>query len=196
MIFEFLGEVKNRGLARTNRYDVIIPLPVSTSNDTDRVASLFCDAVSLPGINIATQPQRFYGEERQMPYERGYEPVTMSFYIDSSMELRTAFEEWINMIVDPNTRAMGYYKDYIRPVEIYIRNIDNSSPYKITLHEAYPKTVNTIQLDTSSREIMKMTLTMQYKYWTSTSTALETYSLDQNESFDPPVSQIIEQPTL
>ena len=191
MIFEFLGEVKNRGLARTNRYDVVIPLPVITSNDTSRVANLFCDAVSLPGMSVSTQPQRFYGEVREMPYERTFEPVTMSFYVDSGFEVKTAFDEWINLIVDPTTRAMGYYNDYVRPVEIFVRNVDDSAPYKITLHEAYPKSINTIQLDTASRDIMKVTLTMQYKYWTSATTQLENYMMDR-ESYDPPISQINE----
>lgn len=192
MINQFLGEVKNRGLARTNRYDVVIPLPVVTSSKTIYVANLFCDAVSLPGVNISTTPQRFYGEERQMPYERMFDPVTLSFYVDNTMELKTAFEEWINLIIDPKTRAIGYYNDYTRPVEIYIKDVEDGTPYKLTLHEAYPKALNTIQLDTSSREIMKMTMTMQYKYWTSTSNTLEVYNGENRDSFDPPLSRILE----
>jgi hypothetical protein len=37
--------------------------------------------------------------------------------------------------------------------------------YGVILHEAYPKIMQPIQLDTSSKEIMKINLTLQYKWW-------------------------------
>lgn len=168
MINQFINEVKNRGLARVNRYEVVIVFP--TAPGTVRVANLFCDAVTLPGANISTTPARVFGETREMPYEKIYDPVTMSFYIDSDLEIKKAFEEWMEMIFNTKTRTLGYYRDYTRPVEIYVKGLSDESPYKLTLHEAYPKTINSIQLDANGKEVMKMTLTMQYKYWVSTAT--------------------------
>lgn len=168
MINSFINEVKNRGLARTNRYEVVIIFP--TAPETVRVANLFCDAVTLPGANISTTPMKTFGETREMPYEKIYDPVTMSFYVDSDLEIKKAFEEWMEMIYNSKTRTLGYYQDYIRPVEIYVKGVDDSAPYKITLYEAYPKTLNSIQLDANGKEVMKLTLTMQYKYWVSSAT--------------------------
>jgi len=167
-IQKFTSQVKSLGLARTNRYEAVIPFPTTAANrDVVEVANLFCDTISLPGINIATTTQRFYGETREMPYERDFEPVTLSFYVDSSMKIRTAFDRWMNMIVDPETRAIGYYNDYVRDMDIYVKTVSDESPFRIRLYEVFPKTIQTIQLDTSSRDIMKLQVTLQYKYWKS-----------------------------
>lgn len=169
MIQDFISQIKTRGLARTNRYEVKIPFPqLDPKNEMQRVASLFCDAINLPGAALSTTPMKTYGEVREMPYEKIYDPVTMSFYVDSGLEIKRAFETWMELIFNTNTRAIGYYNNYVRNVDIYVKNVDGTTPYKITLHEAYPKAINSVQLDTNGREVMKMTLTMQYKYWTST----------------------------
>lgn len=166
MISNFISQVKHRGLARTNRYDVIVIFPYkNATTETMTVASLFCDSVNLPGANISTNPQRVFGEPREMPYEKIYDPVTLSFYVDSGMEIKTAFDDWMNMVVDTDKRTIGYYRDFTSLVHIYVRTVNNQAPYMCTLYEAYPKTINAIQLDSSSRDVMKLSVTMQYKYW-------------------------------
>ena len=67
MLKEFISLVKTRGLARINRYDVSIKFP-RQKGDAQKIATLFCDSVSLPGANIATAQMRTYGEVREMPY--------------------------------------------------------------------------------------------------------------------------------
>lgn len=172
MISNFITEVKNRGLARSNRYTVHIPFPISgewaIDRDTAQVTSLLCDSVSLPGINVATTPQRFYGEVRELPYEKAFDPVTMTFYVDSKMQVKTAFDRWMAIIVHPTNRTIGYYEDYVRDIEIRVENVDGSQPMMVKLFEAYPKTVGTIQLDAGNKEVMKLSVTWQYKYWYST----------------------------
>lgn len=187
MIQDFISQVKGRGLARINRYAVMIQFPNPVASDTTKVATLFCDAVNLPGASISTTPSRIFGEVREMPYEKIYDPVTMSFYVDSGLEIKQAFEQWMEMIFNTKTRTLGYYKDYTRPVHIYVYTVDDDAPYMLTLHEAYPKAINSVQLDTNGREIMKMTLTMQYKYWTSTGTEMApTPSIGFGGSFQDP----------
>lgn len=183
MITKFISEIKSRGLARTNSFEVTMSMPGSSSSG-DRLISLFCDATNLPGLNIATTPSRSYGEERQLPYEPTYDPVTLSFYVDADMEVKMAFERWMGSIVNPNTREIMYYNDFVREVKIKMINRDYesilqseqlsdrvfeevASPYEVTLYEAYPKSIGSIQLDSNSRDVMKINVTMQYKYWRS-----------------------------
>ena len=167
MITQFIQNVKQRGLARTNRYDVRIPLPRSVSSDMSAVATLFCDSATLPGANLSTTPMRTFGETREMPYEKIYDTVTLSFYVDADMRLKKMFENWMNQIYNPDTRTFGYYNNYVTTAEIYVRTVNDGAPYKLTLYEAYPKTLNSIQLDTAAHDIMKMSMTLQYKYWKS-----------------------------
>lgn len=184
MITKFITEVKKRGLARTNSFEMTVSMP-GTTRGGDLLVSLFCDAASLPGLNISTTPSRIYGEERQMPYEPTYDPVTLSFYVDADMEVKMAFERWMGTILNPNTREIMYYKDYVRDMKIKVINRDYqptpqseylisrayeevASPYEVTLYEAYPKSITAVQLDSNSRDVMKVSVTIQYKYWRST----------------------------
>lgn len=164
MISDFITQIKNRGLARANSYEVSIPMP-GLSPDGAKLITLFCDATNLPGMSLASQPVRMYGEAREMPYEPIYEPVQLSFYLDSGMEVKMAFERWMNSIINPATREMKYYSDYVRDVSIKVVNRDNKSPYAVTLFEAYPKTISSIQMEAQSRDIIRLNVTLQYKYW-------------------------------
>lgn len=166
MISDFITQIKKRNLARANSYEVSIPMP-GTSTDGSRLITLFCDATNLPGISLASIPARTYGEAREMPYEPIYEPVQLSFYVDSGMEVKLAFERWMSSIINQQTREMKYYRDYVRDVKIKIINRDGKSPYEVTLFEAYPKSINSIQMEASSRDIIRCNITLQYKYWRS-----------------------------
>lgn len=165
-INSFISEVKTRGLARTNRYSVEIPFPTG-GNEGSRLASLFCDAAQLPGINIATTQQRIYGENRDFPYERSYDPLNLSFYVDTEMQTKLLFDNWINLVINPNSKVTQYYRSYVRDIKIRVLDISETSPkYTISLYECYPKTVSPIQMDASSKDVMKINVSLQYKYFT------------------------------
>lgn len=175
---KFISEVKTRGLARHSHYEVQFSLP-RTNTQGDRLASIFCAATNLPGKSIATQPSRIYGENREMPYEVMYEPVTFSFYSDSGMELKKAFDRWMNLVIDPSTRQIRYYDDYVRQIDIRLLNVDESEPYHVILFEAYPKSVQAIQLDYANKEAMRFDVTIQYRYWRSVSASSMSFGTDE-----------------
>lgn len=161
----FIGEVR-KGLSRTNRYEVTIPFP-NTDASGSRLVSLFCEATNLPGMNIATSPQRIFGEIRQVPYERMFDPVNLSLYVDGDMEVKAAFERWIHLIFNQTNRTINYYNNYVRDVQIVVKDVEDKSAYTLTLKEAYPKAIQTIQLAAESKEVMKIQVQLEYKYWTS-----------------------------
>lgn len=181
MIKNFITEVKNRGLARSNRFRVFIPFP-GVHEQTQKLTQLFCDNITLPGMNIATTPHRISGEAREYPYERTFDNLQMSFYVDTDFDVRAAFERWIHSIVDQQTRSIAYYKTYVKDIKIFVDTIETAegagmvprdggvsvpSPYVIDVFEAYPKSVQSMQLDAGSRDVMKLNVIMQYKYWKS-----------------------------
>lgn len=168
MIDRFIAQVKTRNFARTNRFNVYIGFPPgSTLGNMIELSSLYCEAVPLPGINIATQQHKPFGESYDIPYEPIYDPVAITFLVDSDLLIRTAFETWLSKIVDPVSRTFGYYDDYKSTVEIELYNVDDSSPYRMTLYEAYPKNIGQVRLDNNDRSIMKMDVGFAYKYWRS-----------------------------
>ncbi len=172
MLDRFIAEVKQNAIARTNRYAVMMTLPYAVTYNgafqTLEKALLFCDQVQLPGANFSTVQNRSFGEFREIPYEKLYEQVNMSFYVDSDMKIKDLFDSWHDGIYNPTSRTFNYYKNYVADMIIEVQNLDDESRFQVNLYECYPKTISPIQLDYSSKDVMKMQVTMQYKYWTST----------------------------
>lgn len=174
---KFVASIQTQGLMTTNRFMVNFVLPAklrSASVYTGNIETVMmqCDAINLPGMTISTQPSRTYGEVREMPYERLFDNINLSFYIDNTMNAKSLFDTWINSIQDPATRQFNYYQEYITDMTITVLDKADKGKYVIKLFECYPKAVSPIQMDYSSKDIMKLQVSMNYKYWTS-STATE-----------------------
>jgi hypothetical protein len=164
----FISKVKLDGLARNNRFLVCISPnspwqqgPTTWLQD----ALLLCDQVQLPGTNFNTADLRTYGEIRKTPYERLYDDVNMSFYVDTSMTVKLLFDNWMMAIQDPGTRNFNYYDQYISNITIEVQDLKNQSRYAVQLREAYPKSIGAIQLDQSNKDVMKLSVNFAYKYY-------------------------------
>lgn len=168
---EFISKVKSDGLARTNRYVVGIFAPVDSKimNLGDRGwmrdALLLCDQVQIPGTNFNTADTRTFGEIRKAPYERLYEDINMSFYVDTSMTVKLMFDNWMTYIQNPGSRNFNYYDDYTADIVIEVQDTKNQSRYGVKLFEAYPKSIGAVQLDYAGKDVMKMSVNFAYKYY-------------------------------
>ena len=175
MLNEFISKVKSTGLAKTNRYRVTIATPALMTGfmNSGRLITLFCESTSLPGQVISTIEQRIMGETREFPYSKFYDNITLSFYIDNNFEVKGFFDNWLNSVSNTQNKITSYYKDYIAPtVLIEVLPMDSEvSTYSITLHEAYPKGISPIQLSADSRDIAKIGVSLNYKYYTTSHVA-------------------------
>lgn len=175
MLNEFISKVKSTGLAKTNRYRVTIATPPLMTGfmNSGRLITLFCESTSLPGLIIRTTEQRIMGEMREFPYIKQYDNITLSFYIDNNFEVKGFFDNWLNSVSNTQNKITSYYKDYIAPtVLIEVLPMDSEvSTYSITLHEAYPKGISPIQLSADSRDIAKIGVSLNYKYYTTSHVA-------------------------
>jgi len=169
----FVASIKSKGLMTTNRYKVEFSLPpaLAASKNTYnyvgdlRTVLMYCDSVQLPGMSISTQQSKMYGEFREMPYERLFDNINLTFYVDNSMDSKALWDAWINSIQDPVTRQFNYYNDYISDITIYVLDKQNKEQYKVKLYECYPKSISPIQMDYSARDVMKIQVSINYKYW-------------------------------
>jgi hypothetical protein len=165
-INQFISEVKTGALARTNRFAVEMRPPGGINPGNLRRILLFCDSVQLPGINYSTVQNRTFGEFREVPYEKLYEPINLTFYVDNDLIVKKMFDDWMSLISNPDRRTFEYYKNYIAPkFVIEVQDINDKTRYQVELFEAYPKNVNAVSLDNASKDVMKLTVNMQYKYW-------------------------------
>ena len=162
---EFVSQVKSGGLARSNRYAVIMTVPFVFSSDITKKALMFCDQIQLPGSNFSTSQNRSFGEFRETPYEKLYEHINMSFYVDKDMLIKDMFDKWQSSIYNPQTRVFNYYNNYVTDMTIEVQDNKDAPHYYVTLHECYPKSVGAVQLDYASKDVMKLSVSIAYKWF-------------------------------
>jgi hypothetical protein len=168
---EFINAVKYDGIAKTNRYKISFTKPkiLNQNNELQRKLEMFCCQTQLPGVNISTFQSRTFGETREIPYERLFDNVNFTFYVDRKMLIKTFFDSWINGIQDSRTRAFNFYKDYITDIKIQVLDNEDNIMYGVTLYECYPKTLAPISLGYDQKDAMQIQVSMNYKYWEASS---------------------------
>jgi hypothetical protein len=167
-IDQFIAIIRKEGLARNSRFVVYITPPTRLiSKYPDTKLRFLCDSASLPGMNFLSNPVNTYGEQREVVYNRSFEPITLDFLLDQSMEIKKFFDDWQALIIDPVSRIVSYYKDYIGTIEIYQLDASTNerTRYVARLHEAFPKSQSAISYSTSGKDISKLSVSIEYKYW-------------------------------
>ena len=186
---DVLGLVRSdEGYAQPNRYEVMITPPQgqqysnllssvfggggSSMNDTRQLKNLtiHCESVSFPGQNIATTDDtNIYGPVRQVAEAVNYgDNVQLTFQASSGLQEREFFEDWHRKIYNEQNWNMQYYNTYIGSLEIYLLDKESNRRYGIKCWEVYPKTISPIDLNYgTNNEIVKVTVDMIYRYWTT-----------------------------
>lgn len=221
-ISDIVGQLSG-GLAKANRFIVNLTPPSTVSyymsgqgqgsSDYAQIANfenlnsasdygklqnilLLCDAAQLPGLTLNTTPIRSFGEVREIPYELNYEPITLSFYVDANMNVKKLFDLWMASVQIKDTRNFSYYESYTTKLSIYVQDMEENNRYIVDMYEAYPKTVSAVQVDFANKDIMKLQVTMMYKYWRSSQVAYAvTGEQEKPEFFDYTTNVDVEQYT-
>jgi hypothetical protein len=161
------------GLARNNRFEVIITPPRGLSNrgSESELASLYVEQASVPLLNIFAKPFKIFGPTYQRPItsEYGGEGMPITFHVDRNMRIRRFFEDWMHLIVDPDRFTVGYQENYIS--DIFIRQLDeqNNITNEIKLIEAFPRNINLMDLNNnSSNQTHRLNVLFAYRYWINT----------------------------
>lgn len=186
---DFISGVRE-GLSRTNHFSVLLTPPSSLANDniiSPKMTKilLFCEQAQLPGVSFSTAQVRSFGEFKEVPYEKLYEPITLNFFADSDLTVKVLFDKWVNLIQDTGTRMYSYPDEYMTDnIKIFVHDVQNQKKYCVTLYECYPKAVSPIQLDYNNKEIMRVQVQIVYKYFTTeqiTNGQTDTSVIAQNE---------------
>ena len=140
----FRTEILTKGLARSNRFEVIINPPVFLSQKYGDTISLLAEQASLPMLNIISKSYKIFGPSYQRPFtsEYGGEGMPMTFHVDSSMTVRNFFEDWMHAIVNPVTFTTSYQDQYIGSIEIRQIDEQDNITYAVRLLEAFPRNLN------------------------------------------------------
>ena len=171
-IDQFISLAKGEGLAKHNRFGVFFSYPQQLqkeiSNEDIRKVLLFCESVNIPGHQYYNTPILTYGERRAAVYEKNYQPINMTFYVDANMRVKYLFDDWAKSIQNPETRRFNYYNDYTTEIHIIVYNVEENETYRVVCYECFPIEMGMVSMDNNARDIMKLQIVMQIKYWSST----------------------------
>lgn len=164
---EFVAKVRTSGLANVNRYTVSFSAPgdVSGSSNTSSIM-LYCSAVNIPGINFASNPSYIFGEQFEFAYQKTYSELTMTFYVDKNLEVKKLFDRWTEQIYNSETREFGYYDNYTTDIDIVVQDKNDNNVYLVKVKQAFPKSVNDIQMSYSDNQLMTLQIVFSYKNFT------------------------------
>jgi len=170
----FTSAIKTLGLANPNKFkvDITFPEKINTEgNETLRNLSLMCESISFSGRGVQTILDLQYGLRKEIAYNAPvYQPITLSFLCSRELKEKQLLDKWNNFIV-PNKKGKGfdvaYYKDYVGTITVHLLDSDGTTvKYAQEYIEAYPKTVNAIELNHSTQNsVARVTADFQYAYW-------------------------------
>ena len=179
----FTSTINSLGLASPNKFRVAIAFPKSLGvldakamdnhpdNSTSQDLNLMCESVSIAGRGVQTILDLQYGLRREIAYNAPvYNPISLSFLCSGELKEKKLLDKWNNFIV-PNNKGKGfdveYYNNYVGTLTVTLLDSDGKTgKYAQEYIEAYPKTVNAIELNHSTQNsVARVTADFQYAYW-------------------------------
>ena len=137
-----------------------------------RNVGMMCDSISMPSRNVASEAHQIYGPKREMPYAYTFPgTIDASFYGDKFLRQRAFFETWQKLIFNINTHNLNYYDEYTSEIDIYQLGQSTTGAdrdritYGVRLYEVYPKTIGSIEYSYGADDIVKVPITLAYRYW-------------------------------
>lgn len=154
-------------LARTNRFDVEIPIPLTLIPYVKSARNLTyrCETANLPGRTLATMEQKTYGPVEKHPYLSTYNDIDLTFIVEGDMQQKILFDAWLNYINPTYNYNMRYKENYATTLTINQYDVSNEKTYSVSLFDAYPISINQLDLDWNGEGYHKLTVTFAYTYW-------------------------------
>ena len=187
-IDDFKSVISRRsGLAPANRFAIFMSPPSQTLLNLDlqnvasnllsgnfgpgqlvndpRDVSLLCESCSLPGRQIQTLDKQHMNYRQSIKIPQGYfnEDVNFVFHLTNDYHMKKVFDRWLDLVINPETYQVAYRKEFVTDVTIQQLNRQNVPVYGIKLKNAFPVTVNTIELSNASAENQKLNVTLTYE---------------------------------
>lgn len=157
--------VRHSGLARSNRFDIFMVPPAKAFNDIEdiRDINVLCESCSLPGRQIQTFEHTYFRQQIKVAESFINEDVSFTFNLTTDYFIKDIFDKWTNLIIDRNSYKKNYDSVYKRDVGIFQNDVQNKKVYGIKLINAFPISVQAIELDSSDGEIQKVTVDFTYE---------------------------------
>lgn len=172
-VSNFLAEIRATGIARPNRFEVIIQTPAD-GNSVSQLVGMYADATILPGKRLLTGRQQLFGTPEYFPIgvDYGGDNLNITFLVDREMLVKDFFDGWMSAIVRPSQSAQAawgstnYRSEYVGSIIINQLDESDNVMYSVKVYDAFPTAINPMQLDNSlGSTVHRLSVSFNYRYW-------------------------------
>ena len=170
-INDFIASFKT-DVARPCRFEVLVPIPINLMAyyGTAKNLTFRCESAELPSITFDTLEQKIYGPTEKYPRQKNYNESTLTFMVSDDMNEKDFFDAWMELINPSSTYDFPYKMDYATEIIINQYDMNGEVSYSISLDDAFPVSINQLDLDWSSIETYhKLSVVFAYKTWSNKS---------------------------
>ena len=173
----------NEGYALPSRYEIVINAPAKIGggqqenifankerSSDSRTISLRAESVILPGRTLTTSTDsNIYGPDREIVEGVTFaDEISIDFQASSGLNERVFFENWQRQAFDEKTFNIGYYRNYIGSMEVYLLDQQDRRRYGLRMEEVFPKTITASNLNyQAATEILKTNVQFTFRKWTN-----------------------------
>jgi len=168
----FKGEVLGKGNASENRFDMTVTSPMCLAGTSwiqyAQAANIRIESVQFPALHIITKQRHTFGASAPMPVAADYggeQGITVTYLCDRNMKIKGMFDAWISSIVDTSSQTVAYPDTYTTKIELSQLDRADMVVYTVSLTDAFPKTVSTMNANQHSSEFQRFQVTYGYRKW-------------------------------
>ena len=170
-----------------------IPGVLETGTPSSREMNILCSNVNLPGKQVLTTDRRIGMEFQKVAYGYASQDVSMTFYLMNDYGVKTYFDAWIASTINEETGGVAYKSEYAKSVKIHQlrraikgRSIDvgplsanigigGGTVYAVELLNAFPTTINPVELNNELDGLLQLTIEMSYTRWRKIDSGLQNF---------------------
>ncbi|MAE55834.1 MAG: hypothetical protein CMK23_07540 [Porticoccaceae bacterium] len=145
--------------------------------------NLLCASATLPGKQVLVQERRIGMEYQKVANGYAIDDVSLTFYVLNDYGIKKYFDKWYSTTVIDDFSVAPYKSEYARDIKIHqLRkplvnknfnvgpiNIDvgigQGTPYSVQLIDAFPTTVQAIELNNELDGLVQVTVQLSYTNW-------------------------------
>ena len=172
---EFVSSLSD-GVAKNSLMDVVITPPkFMTENKYAEFLTFRCESADLPGKNLSIDERKDYVFSSKHPNGVTFEDLSLTFLCGSKMKERQFFDEWMEKIVGTGDGKSTFYNEFTSNsiiVNLYSgkntskNRYPNAKTCSFTFNKIFPTTLAKQQVSWTSEEVLKLTVSFTYEYWT------------------------------
>jgi|TARA_R110000851_G_scaffold41409_4_gene103990 hypothetical protein len=171
------------GVAKSNYFAIYMEMPLLNLNagsiatnilagntsisqiyNDPRDVTFLCESCAIPGRGLATAEYASGRHAIKMPYGFINEDVTFSFILTEDYHMKHFFDEWQARIMTFDTNRLKYRKNFTTDITIVQLSSNGTPIYTVKLENAYPVTVNSIELNTGNENtVQKLNVAITYE---------------------------------